>query len=180
MCPSRIGKLECSKGEVLHGCCNVYILLAKAAALNVCFPCTENENWFSARLPHVGARKKYKAHISKYVRHILKYKAHIFRPLKTRLKTGGAESGVFMVQNEKSRTVRVAAVPAFCVSRQRGQFFAPKVTLKPRLMFMLPLLTGMPCGVILLSVWSIPRKKLKPLGWKSSSQPNDEPNVEMA
>ena len=53
-----------------------------------------------------------------------------------------------MVQNEKSRTVRVAAVPAFCVSRQRGQFFAPNVTFMPRLMFMLPLLTGMPCGVI--------------------------------
>ena len=111
---------------------------------------------------------------------ILKSKSLIFRSLKTRLKTGGAESGVFMVQNEKSRTVRVAAVPAFRVSRQRGQFFAPNVTFMPRLMFMLPLLTGMPCGVILPSVWSIPRKKLKPLGWKSSSQPNEEPKVEMA
>ena len=161
-------------------CRSTLLRQGKCVALNVCFPCTENENCFSARLPHVGARKKYKAHISKYVRHILKYKTHIFRPLKTRLKTGGAESGVFMVQNEKSRTVRVAAVPAFCVSRQRGQFFAPKVTLKPRLTFMLPLFTGIPCGVILPSVWSMPTKKLKPLGWKLSSQPNDEPNVEMA
>ena len=25
------------------------------------------ENWFSARLPHMGEKKKYKAHISKYV-----------------------------------------------------------------------------------------------------------------
>jgi len=25
------------------------------------------ENWFSERLPHMGAKKKYKAHISKYV-----------------------------------------------------------------------------------------------------------------
>ena len=140
----------------------------------------ENENWFSARKPHMGARKKLVARISKSEPLILKSKPLIFRPLKTRLKTGGAESGVFMVQNEKSRTVRVAAVPAFCVSRQRGQFFAPNVTFMPRLMFMLPLLTGMPCGVILPSVWSIPRKKLKPLGWKSSSQPNEEPKVEMA
>ena len=27
----------------------------------------EIENWFSVRLPHMGAKKKYKAHISKYV-----------------------------------------------------------------------------------------------------------------
>ena len=59
MCPSGIWKRYCSNGEVLHGRCNVYILLAKAAALNVCFPCTENENWFSVRLPHIGAKKKY-------------------------------------------------------------------------------------------------------------------------
>ena len=170
MCPSGIGKQYCLNGEVLHDCCNVYILLAKAAALNVCFPCTENENCFSARLPHILKAEPL----------ILKSKPLIFRPLKTRLKTGGAESGVFMVQNEKSRTVRVAAVPAFCVSRQRGQFFAPKVTLKPRLTFMLPLFTGMNWGVTLPSVWSMPTKKLKPLGWKLSSQPNDEPNVEMA
>ena len=140
----------------------------------------KNENRFSALFTRMGAKKKLVARILKSEPLILKSKPLIFRPLKTRLKTGGAESGVFMVQNEKSRTVRVAAVPAFRVSRQRGQFFAPNVTFMPRLMFMLPLLTGMPCGVILPSVWSIPRKKLKPLGWKSSSQPNEEPKVEMA
>ena len=41
-------------------------------------------NWFSERLPHMGAKKKYKAHISKYVRPILKYLRHIFCSLKTR------------------------------------------------------------------------------------------------
>ena len=34
----------------------------------------------------MGAKKKYKAHISKYVRHILKYLRPIFCPLKTILK----------------------------------------------------------------------------------------------
>ena len=32
----------------------------------------------------MGAKRKYKAHISKYVRPILKYLRHIFCPLKTR------------------------------------------------------------------------------------------------
>ena len=31
------------------------------------FQAGKNENWFSARSPHMGAKKKYKAHISKYV-----------------------------------------------------------------------------------------------------------------
>ena len=46
----------------------------------------KSENWFSAVLAHMGAKKKYKAHISKYVWPILKYLRHIFCPLKTTLK----------------------------------------------------------------------------------------------
>ena len=86
MCLSGIWKRYCSNGEVLYDCCNVYILLAKAAALNVCFPCTENENCFSVRKPHMGASKKYLWDNLKYVWHNSKYVRHIFRPLKTRLK----------------------------------------------------------------------------------------------
>jgi hypothetical protein len=52
----------------------------------VCFPCPENENWFSARLPHIGAKKKLVARILKSEPLILKSKPLIFRPLKTRSK----------------------------------------------------------------------------------------------
>ena len=50
------------------------------------FPVRKNENWFSAHLPHVGAKKKLVARISKSEPLILKSKPLIFCPLKTTLK----------------------------------------------------------------------------------------------
>ena len=48
------------------------------------FPVRKNENLFSMRLPHIGARKKLVARISKSEPLILKSKPLIFCPLKTR------------------------------------------------------------------------------------------------
>ena len=53
--------------------------------------------------------------------------------------------------------------------------YEPKVTLKPMLMLAVALPTGSICGVMLKNWWSLPMKKLNPLGWKLSIQPNDEP-----
>ena len=55
----------------------------------------KDENCVSVFYTHMGANKKYKAHISKYVGHILKYLRHIFCPLKTRSKNLLLEADIF-------------------------------------------------------------------------------------
>ena len=69
-------------------------LFARMKVVNIHFPGREKRHGFFTRFcvfvagcakGQVGARKKYKAHISKYVRPILKYVRHIFRPLQTRM-----------------------------------------------------------------------------------------------
>ena len=58
----------------------------KTCAGKRAFPGRENENWFSVRLPRMGAKKKYVRCILNYVRHISNYVGHIFCPVKTALK----------------------------------------------------------------------------------------------
>ena len=56
------------------------------------FRARKDENWFSARLPHLGERKKLVARILKSEPLILKSKPLIFCPLKTRPETGAKKA----------------------------------------------------------------------------------------
>ena len=77
---------NCNAPEVLYSTCLCRAAVAaadknsaKTGAEKRPFGVRKSENWFSARLPHMGAKKKYVPCILKYVR-------PIFCPLKTRLK----------------------------------------------------------------------------------------------
>ena len=90
-CFSRPGRIPRASRRLLRAryaapqtCSNTDIVRRKTGAGKRAFQVRKIENWFSERLPRMGARKKLVARISKSEPLILKSKPLIFCPLKTR------------------------------------------------------------------------------------------------
>ena len=90
-CFSRPGRIPRASRRLLRAryaapqtCSNTDIVRRKNGAGKRAFQVRKSENWFSERLPRMGAKKKLVARISKSEPLILKSKPLIFHPVKTR------------------------------------------------------------------------------------------------